>query len=37
MSLEMIAGELGEALLGLLSGGAVIAMVVTVLNFAAGF
>ncbi len=37
MGFEMIAEEFGEALLGLLAGGAVIAMLGSVLNYVSGF
>ncbi len=37
MSLEMIVEEIGQALLGLLAGGAVIAMFVKMLDFVTAF
>lgn len=37
MSLELILDELGDALLGLLAGGAVTAMLVVVLNYVTSF
>lgn len=37
MSIEIVAGELGDALLALVAGGAVVAMFISVLNYATAF